>query len=111
LPGIIDWITECVDLAIQKHGLTRDPQLDARCKGFLEGRPRPATQYANRNPAELAEDVNQLSDLVVKLVRERDLLLLEAQNFKMWIRILRYFVSAEGLIILFLAQQLFSRLK
>ena len=90
--------------------MTRDPQLDARCKSFLDGRPRPTVQYAHRNAAELAGDVNQLTDLIVRLVRERDQLLIEAQNFKMWIRILRYTVIAEGCIVGWLATELFSRI-
>ena len=102
---------ERVDVAIKKHGLTRDPQLDARAAAFLEGRPRPVGQYADRNPGQLAKDVNRLSDLLVDLVRERDLLLIEAQNLKMWIRILRYAIVAEAGIIGWFATELFSRLK
>jgi len=68
-------------------------------------------QYADRSPGQLAKDVNRLSDLLVDLVRERDMLLVEAQNFKMWIRILRYAVMTEAAIIGWFATELFSRLK
>lgn len=98
-------------MAIKKHGLTRDPQLDARAAAFLAGRPRPTEQYANRDPLQLAKDVNRLSDLLVDLVRERDLLLIESESLKNWVKILRYAVIAEAGIIGWFATELFSRLK
>jgi hypothetical protein len=105
----IGWALERVDAAISKHGLTRDPKLDQRCERFLAGRPR-THQYAARSAAELAADVNALTDLMVPLVKERDQLLRQTENQKLWVKILTWAVSTEGLIILFLAGQLFSRL-
>jgi hypothetical protein len=71
----------------------------------------PVGQYADRSPAKLAEDVNRLTDLLVPLVRERDELLAETENLRMWIGILRYTVLAEAAIIGWFATELFSRLK
>lgn len=90
--------------------MTHDPQLDARCKQFLDGRPRPAVQYAHRNAQELAGDVNQLTDLLVRLVRERDELLMQTESLRNWVRFLRYVVIAEGCIIGWFATELFSRI-
>ena len=91
--------------------LKRDHKLDARCKDFLDGRPRPKVQYAFRSAQELAEDVNRLSDLLVDLVRERDQLLIAAASLKNWVRFLHYVVLAEGAVIGWFATELFSRLK
>ena len=109
---------ERVEVAIQKHGLTRDPHLDARAKAFLEGRPRPADQYGDRSHGQLTKDVNRLTDLLVDLIRERDDLRnaltkaqrkLDSLNLKFWV--VSSLVVGEGFVIGWCATELFSRLK
>jgi hypothetical protein len=94
---------------MMKYPLKPDANLNARCERFLAGRPR-TRQYTMRTAAELANDVNQLSDLLVGLVQDRDRLHCEARNLKLWIRILRYAVIAEAGIIAWFATELFSRI-
>jgi hypothetical protein len=112
LTGFIDWITERVEVAIEKHGLTRDLELDRKAKAFMAGRPR-AKQYETRSQAELAGDVNRLSDLLQELVRERDQMVSQVQRIpalELWVKILGAVASTELLIIGWFATELFSRL-
>jgi hypothetical protein len=110
--NFIGWCIERVDLAIKKHSMHIEPEI--RFKNFLAGRPR---SYKETDPVKLQGQVNDLSDLLVLVIRERDKLSeankdlkerLRFLNLKFWI--LSSVVVAEGGMIAWLATALFSKL-
>lgn len=90
--------------------MIRDSERDQRAERFLAGRPR---QYKDTSPAALQEQMNGLADMLVVVVKERDQFIKAAsagESAKMWTRILTVCVCTEGLLIGWLATQLFERL-
>lgn len=100
--------------------MTPEPITEARFQKFLAGRTRRPGVYDETDPKQLQNQINQLSDLLVLVIRERDKLIaansalirklhrLRYTNLKFWI--LSGVVVAEGGTIAFLAHELFSRL-
>lgn len=106
---------ERVDSLFEKYGVMIEP--DLRFKNFLNGLLRTA-QYQETDPAKLQKQVNDLSDLLVLVVKERDKLQhslhaakerLRFLNLKFWV--LSGVVVAQGGALGWLATQLFARLR
>lgn len=126
----IDWTIERVDAAIAKHGLVReemlrdpklellsDPPIDLVVERFKAGRPR-QRQYDDRSPGQLRDDVTRVTDISLRLIKERDDLLkekataeIQAASRNTWIQILGAVASVELILVGFFATQFFARLK
>ncbi len=97
-----------VDKVLQQYQCKADPLGD-----FVKGRPR-RNQYQDADPAKLQTQLNNVSDTLALVIRDRDAAKLEFKqrlgtlDTKLWL--LSRVVIAFGALCLFLATQLFSRL-
>lgn len=116
MDGFIDWCMERVDQVLERSKSQPEPPVEVRLRNFLIGHPR-RDQYQERDPAKLQTQINGLADILRLAVRERDQARaiqetsrhrLNSVNLKLWI--LSGIVCAEGGLIFWLANQLFSRL-
>lgn len=85
------------------------PELDVRAEQFLAGRPR--RHYEDRAPEQLTKDVNKLTDLLILVIRERDVLIAQSRINSLYTRILTGVVFVSFSLIAWFATQLFERLK